>query len=91
MGSGTVGMNLGIEGGSVTGDYSAIVGATYSTLSAGDCQIFGGYNNTISAGARNLILGGENQSITGGDYSVILGGASNVLSAGDTSFIVGGY
>ena len=91
MGSGTVGMNLGIEGGSVTGDYSAIVGATYSTLSAGDCQIFGGYNNAISAGSRNLILGGENQSITGGDYSVILGGASNVLSAGDTSFIVGGY
>jgi hypothetical protein len=94
--SGTLGassnaINLGIEGGSVTGNYSSNFGCTYGTISTGDSTLVGGYNNTISAGATNLIVGGEANQITNGNYSQIFGGASNTLSAGDTSFILGGY
>ena len=92
--SGTVtgnAINFGVEGGSVSGDYSSVFGGTYATISTGDATIFGGYNNQISAGAHNGVFSGEANRITGGDYSQIFGGASNTISAGDTSFIVGGY
>ena len=91
IGSGNVAMNLGFEGGSVTGDYSSNFGATYTTISSGDATVVGGYNHNISAGLRSAIFGGEGNTISSGDYSQIFGGASNTLAGGDTSFIVGGY
>ena len=91
LGASSTGINLGIEGGSITGNYSSNFGCTYGTISTGDSTLVGGYNNTISAGAHNLIIGGEANQITNGNYSQIFGGASNTISAGDTSFIVGGY
>jgi trimeric autotransporter adhesin len=91
LGASSTGINLGIEGGSITGNYSSNFGCTYGTISTGDSTLVGGYNNTISAGTVNLIIGGEANQITNGNYSQIFGGASNTLSAGDTSFIVGGY
>ena len=91
LGASSTGINLGIEGGSITGNYSSNFGCTYGTISTGDSTLVGGYNNTISAGTVNLIIGGEANQITNGNYSQIFGGASNTISAGDTSFIVGGY
>lgn len=92
IGSGRAAINMGIEGGSVSGDYSTIIGATYSDITVGNGFIGGGYNHSITNGTNNAIVGaGENCNITNGDYSAIFGGASNNLSGGDTSFILGGY
>ena len=87
-----IAINMGMEGGSVSGNYASVFGATYSTISTGDATIIGGYNHTISNGSHNGIMGGgESNTISGGDYSTILGGASHTISAGDTSFILSGY
>ena len=91
VGSGNVAINMGLEGGQVSGDYSANFGATYSNITSGDATVVGGYNHNISSGLRSAIFGGEGNTINGGDYSQIFGGASNTLASGDTSFIVGGY
>ena len=92
IGSGRAAINMGIEGGSVSGDYSTIIGATYSDITVGNGFIGGGYNHSITNGTNNAIVGaGENCNITNGDYSAIFGGASNNMSGGDTSFILGGY
>ena len=93
IGAGKVAINMGIEGGSVTGDYSTVIGATYSTISADNCFIAGGYNHSITAGSNNAIVGaGENCNIlSNANYSSILGGSSNTITGGDTSFILGGY
>jgi len=85
-------INMGIEGGSVTADYSSIFGATYSNLTTSNGVIVGGYSHTLSGGSNNAIIGGgESCQITNGDYSAIFGGSSNTLSGGDTSFILSGY
>lgn len=92
IGSGRAAINMGIEGGQVTADYSSIFGATYSNATTGNACIVGGYAHTLSGGTNNAIIGGgESCTINGGDYSAIFGGSSNTISAGDTSFIVGGY
>ena len=66
-------INIGGESNSVNASYTFAVGTSGTTVSGGDLSgVVGGYQHTLSGGARNVTIGGE--SVTNNqDYAIVLG------------------
>jgi hypothetical protein len=86
--------NLSYDG-SVTDDYSAILGGRANQVSNQFSSVVGGFGNTIlNASDYSFIGGGESNNINGAEHCGILGGESNSVGDGiggaSHSFILGG-
>ena len=64
---------IGGESNNVNASYNFAVGTSATTISGGDLSgVIGGYQHTLSGGARNITVGGEGVT-NNQDYAIVLG------------------